>query len=132
MSLEQDIKDLTGSIQKLIEVMGQPLPKIEEPKKPAKKKAVKKAEVSQEVKEHAEVIAKTADDSPLETPAPVSSDVPFSDGQGLTTYVMGKYQKLGPEKGALIQGVLNNLGYQNINDVKPEHYSALHSGIEAL
>ena len=74
----------------------------------------------------------SADDSPLETPAPVSSDVPFSDGQGLTTYVMGKYQKLGPEKGALIQGVLNNLGYQNINDVKPEHYSALHSGIEAL
>ncbi len=117
MSLEQDIKDLTESIGKLISVMGQPLPTIEEPKKPAKKKAVKK--------EAPEVV----------TPAPapvVASTAPFTDGQGLTAYVMKKYQELGPEKGATIQAVLNDMGYQNINEVKPEHYSALHAGIEAL
>jgi len=68
-------------------------------------------------------------------PAPVAaapSGVPFADGKGLIDYVMGAYKALGPQKGAQIQGVLTGLGYQNINDVKPEHYGALHQGIEAL
>ncbi len=68
-------------------------------------------------------------------PAPVAaapSGVPFADGKGLIDYVMGAYKALGPQKGAQIQGVLTGLGYQNINDVKPEHYVALHQGIEAL
>ena len=68
-------------------------------------------------------------------PAPVAaapSGVPFADGKGLIDYVMGAYKALGPQKGALIQGVLTGLGYQNINDVKPEHYSALFTGVEAL
>lgn len=68
-------------------------------------------------------------------PAPVAaapSGVPFADGKGLIDYVMGAYKALGPQKGAQIQGVLIGLGYQNINDVKPEHYAALHTGIEAL
>jgi hypothetical protein len=68
-------------------------------------------------------------------PAPVdvvSMSVPFADGKGLIDYVMGAYKALGPQKGAQIQGVLTGLGYQNINDVKPEHYAALHTGIEAL
>lgn len=69
--------------------------------------------------------------------APVSvaaapSGAPFADGKGLIDYVMGAYKALGPQKGAQIQGVLTGLGYQNINDVKPEHYAALHTGIEAL
>jgi len=64
--------------------------------------------------------------------APVSAGAPFSDPKGLIDYVMGAYKALGPQKGALIQGVLTGLGYQNINDVKPEHYAALHTGVEAL
>jgi hypothetical protein len=32
----------------------------------------------------------------------------------------------------MIQGVLTQLGYANINDVKPEHYGQLFGGIEAL
>ena len=33
---------------------------------------------------------------------------------------------MGPTKGAQIQGVLTRqLGYNNINDVKPEHYGSL-------
>ena len=67
-------------------------------------------------------------------PAPVAAGMgaPFTDGKGLIDYVMGAYKALGPQKGAMIQGVLTGLGYQNINDVKPEHYAALHTGVEAL
>jgi len=68
--------------------------------------------------------------APVAAPAPTGA--PFSDPKGLIDYVMGAYKALGPQKGALIQGVLTGLGYQNINDVKPEHYAALHTGVEAL
>jgi hypothetical protein len=64
--------------------------------------------------------------------APVSAGAPFSDGKGLIDYVMGAYKALGPQKGAMIQGVLTGMGYQNINDVKPEHYGTLFAGVEAL
>jgi hypothetical protein len=64
-------------------------------------------------------------------PAPASA-APFTDGKGLIDYVMGAYKAMGAQKGAMIQTVLTGLGYQNINDVKPEHYGALHQGIEAL
>jgi hypothetical protein len=68
----------------------------------------------------------------MPAPAPVASGAPFTDGKGLIDYVMGAYKALGPQKGAMIQGVLTGLGYQNINDVKPEHYAALHTGVEGL
>lgn len=64
--------------------------------------------------------------------APAATGAPFSDGKGLIDYVMGAYKELGPQKGAQIQNVLTGLGYQNINDVKPEHYGQLHAGVEAL
>ncbi len=64
--------------------------------------------------------------------APVAPSAPFTDGQGLIAYVMGAYKEMGPQKGANIQGVLTSLGYQNINDVKPEHYGNLYQGVEAL
>ena len=57
---------------------------------------------------------------------------PFTDGKGLIDYVMSAYKAMGAQKGAGIQNVLVSLGYQNINDVKPEHYGALFQGIEAL
>jgi len=64
--------------------------------------------------------------------APVAAAAPFADGAGLIAYVMGAYKEMGPTKGAQIQGVLTQLGYQNINDVKPEHYGHLFQGVEAL
>ena len=69
--------------------------------------------------------------APVAAPAPVSA-APFTDGKGLIDYVMGAYKAMGAAKGAMIQTVLTGLGYQNINDVKPEHYGALFAGIEAL
>ena len=68
--------------------------------------------------------------APVAAPAPTGA--PFTDGKGLIDYVMSAYKALGPQKGAQIQGVLTGLGYQNINDVKPEHYAALHTGVEGL
>mgnify|MGYP000538323029 FL=1 len=65
-------------------------------------------------------------------PAATVTGAPFSDGKGLIDYVMGAYKAIGPQKGAMIQGVLTGLGYQNINDVRPEHYGALFAGVEAL
>ena len=65
-------------------------------------------------------------------PMAAPAGAPFSDGKGLIDYVMASYKALGAAKGANIQGVLVSLGYQNINDVKPEHYGALFAGVEAL
>ena len=71
--------------------------------------------------------------APAQQQAVVSQpNAPFTDGAGLIAYVMGAYKEMGPTKGALIQGVLTGLGYQNINDVKPEHYGSLYQGVEAL
>ncbi len=69
--------------------------------------------------------------APVTAPAPVAG-VPFNDGKGLIDYVMSAYKALGATKGAQIQAVLTQLGYQNINDVKPEHYGQLFAGVEAL
>lgn len=65
-------------------------------------------------------------------PALTTTTAPFSDAKGLVDYVMAAYKTMGPEKGAGIQSILVGLGYQNINDVKPEHYAELHKKIEAL
>ena len=71
--------------------------------------------------------------APAQQQAVVSQpNAPFTDGAGLIAYVMGAYKEMGPTKGALIQGVLTGLGYQNINDVKPEHYGSLYQGVETL
>lgn len=70
--------------------------------------------------------------APAPAAAPAASGAPFTDGKGLIDYVMGAYKALGPQKGAQIQNVLVGLGYQNINDVKPEHYGQLYAGVEAL
>lgn len=70
--------------------------------------------------------------APAPVAAPAATGAPFNDPKGLLEYVMGAYKALGSDKGAEIQGVLTRLGYQNINDVKPEHYAQLHAGVEAL
>ncbi len=70
--------------------------------------------------------------APTPAHAAAVQGAPFTDGAGLIAYVMGAYKEMGPTKGALIQGVLTQLGYNNINDVKPEHYGSLYQGVEAL
>jgi len=57
---------------------------------------------------------------------------PFTDGKGLIEYVMSAYKEMGAEKGAKIQGVLTELGLQNVNELRPTEYDAFYAKVEAL
>jgi hypothetical protein len=61
-----------------------------------------------------------------------TTSAPFADHAALMTFVMDSYKALGPIKGAKIQDVLNSVGVKNINEVKPEHYATIKSGVDAL
>lgn len=138
MSLESKIEALTAAVAKLtavLEAQGTNVPQVAAPVQPAPAVAapvapaqpVAAAPVMPAPPTFAPVAA-----APVAPVAPAQPAAPFKDGQGLIQYVMSAYQSMGPEKGAKIQGVLQGLGYANINDVKPEHYGQLYSGVEAL
>jgi len=127
MSLESKIEALTAAVQALTAKLESGNIAPAAPVAPAPVPVVKAAPV---------VAAAPAMPAPPVFVAPVAAPAPapsmFTDPKGLIDYVMGAYKALGPQKGASIQGVLVGLGYQNINDVKPEHYGDLFNGIEAL
>jgi hypothetical protein len=126
MSLESKIEALTAAVQALTAKLESGNIAPAAPVAPAPVPVVKAAPV----------VAAPAMPAPPVFVAPVAAPAPapsmFTDPKGLIDYVMGAYKTLGPQKGASIQGVLVGLGYQNINDVKPEHYADLFNGIEAL
>ena len=131
MSLESKIEALTAAVIALTAKLessnvAAPAPQVITTAAPA-------APVTLTVSAPAPVMAMPAPPSfaPV-APAPAPAGAPFSDPKGLIDYVMSSYKALGPQKGAQIQTVLTNLGYGNINDVKPEHYGALFAGVEAL
>jgi len=64
--------------------------------------------------------------------APAGVKAPFTDGKGLIEYVMSAYKEMGAEKGAKIQGVLTELGLQNVNELRPTEYDAFYTKVEAL
>jgi len=133
MSLESKIEALTAAVQALTAKLESGNVAPAAPVAPAPAPVVKAAPV---VIVPAPVVAAPAMPAPPVFVAPVAAPAPapsmFTDPKGLIDYVMGAYKALGPQKGASIQGVLVGLGYQNINDVKPEHYGDLFNGIEAL
>ena len=136
MSLEAKIELLTEAVTRLIDAInGQTT--IVAPTAPAPQvPQVKEVEVVQVVEQVVAPTLAPAMPAPPVFVAPVveaaPTGAPFTDGKGLIDYVMSAYKQMGAEKGAKIQNVLVSLGYQNINDVKPEHYGALFQGIEAL
>ena len=148
MSLESKIEALTAAVVALTAKMESSNVTAAAPVAPAPAPVVQAAPAPVAAPAPAPVAAPVAAPAPVAAapampappsfvaaaPAPVAAVVgaPFSDGKGLIDYVMSSYKALGPQKGAMIQGVLVNLGYQNINDVKPEHYGALFAGVEAL
>ena len=69
---------------------------------------------------------------PVVEAAPAGNAAPFTDGKGLIDYVMTIYKELGPEKGAKIQGVLTEMGLQNVNELRPTEYDAFYAKVEAL
>lgn len=134
MSLEAKIELLTKAVTRLIDALNAQQTVIVAPSAPAPQVAqVKEAAPVQEVVQVATAPAMPAPPvfvAPVVEAAPTGA--PFTDGKGLIDYVMSAYKAMGAEKGARIQNVLVSLGYQNINDVKPEHYGALFQDIEAL
>jgi hypothetical protein len=135
MSLELKIEALTAAVVALTAKLESSNVAAPAPVAPAPAPVVQAAPVTVTVMD-APVAAAPAMPAPPTFAAPVAAPAatgaPFTDGKGLIDYVMGAYKALGPQKGAQIQGVLTGMGYQNINDVKPEHYAALHTGVEAL
>ena len=69
---------------------------------------------------------------PVVEAAPVANAAPFTDGKGLIDYVMTVYKELGAEKGAGIQGVLVEMGLNNVNEVRPAEYGTFFAKVEAL
>ena len=134
MSLEQKIEALTAAVTALTAQLQAGNVSAPAPVAPTPAPVVQAAPVAAPVT--VSVTAAPAMPAPpsfvMPAPAPAATGAPFTDGKGLIDYVMGAYKALGPQKGAMIQGVLTGLGYQNINDVKPEHYAALHTGVEGL
>ena len=131
MSIEQKISELTAAVTALtaalVQRAGAPtVPQTPVSVNPAPVAAPQQAPAAQQQMPALPTFAAAP------TPAAPVQGAPFTDGQGLIAYVMGAYKEMGPTKGAQIQGVLTQLGYQNINDVKPEHYGALFQGVEAL
>lgn len=129
--LEVKIEELTKAVIALTELIG----KIE-----AGKSEPVKAEKPAPVIEPAPVVQA----APVMPAAPTFEPVqdgtlinegtkaPFTDGKGLIDYVMTIYKELGPEKGAKIQGVLSEMGLQNVNELRPTEYDAFYVKVEAL
>ena len=132
MSLELKIEALTAAVTALTAKLESSNVAAPAPVAPTPAPVVQAAPVAAPVSVTAAPAMPAPPSFVMPAPAPAASGAPFSDGKGLIDYVMGAYKALGPQKGAMIQGVLTGLGYQNINDVKPEHYGQLHAGVEAL
>ena len=132
MSLELEIQKLTDAVQELtgaIETLMQrpvaepaPVPVVEAPA-PVAAPAAPVA---------APVMPAAPTFEPSAPVAPAANKAPFTDGKGLIDYVMTIYKELGPEKGAKIQGVLTEMGLQNVNELRPTEYDAFYSKVEAL
>jgi hypothetical protein len=134
MSIEQKIEALTAAVVALTAKLESSNVSAPAPVAPTPAPVVQAAPVAAPVTVSVTAAPVMPAPPSFVMPAPVAAGMgaPFTDGKGLIDYVMGAYKALGPQKGALIQGVLTGLGYQNINDVKPEHYAALHTGVEGL
>lgn len=129
MSIEKTISDLTTAVNALTAALNQRAGATTVPQAPAPVAAAPQFTAPAPAPTMPALPTFAAAPAPA---APVTQAAPFADGPGLIAYVMGAYKDMGPTKGAQIQGVLTQLGYQNINDVKPEHYGSLYQGVEAL
>jgi len=130
MSIEKHLSDLTAAVTALTAALNQRAGATTVPQAPTPVAAA--PQFSAPVAAPAPTMpALPTFAAPVVQSAP-NPGAPFADGPGLIAYVMGAYKEMGPTKGAQIQGVLTQLGYQNINDVKPEHYGSLYQGVEAL
>jgi len=134
--LEVKIEELTRVIEDLIHVI-----RTTGKNEPSKQKTIDdlhaQAQASEVIKpapvvEVAPVVPAAPTFEPVVEAAPAGNAAPFTDGKGLIDYVMTIYKELGPEKGAKIQGVLTEMGLQNVNELRPTEYDAFYAKVEAL
>ena len=141
--LEVKIEELTKAVIALTELIG----KIEAGKSEPDLMAESRAQIVRDLEKQDKVITAAvekkiaAEAAPVMPAAPTFEPVveaapaggaPFTDGKGLIDYVMTIYKELGPEKGAKIQGVLTEMGLQNVNELRPTEYDAFYAKVEAL
>ena len=136
MSLEQKIEELTAAIRQLdrnivdgmMPILTRQTLQIINDDYKTREAVVEPAPVVQA----APVMPAAPTFEPVVEVAPAANAAPFTDGKGLIDYVMTIYKELGPEKGAKIQGVLTEMGLQNVNELRPTEYDAFYSKVEAL
>ena len=139
--LTQAIVTLTELISKIEAAKDEPLKNVylTDPKPAKPVKLDPKIEAALPIVE--EVIIAAIDKTVMPAPpsfepvveaAPVANAAPFTDGKGLIDYVMTVYKELGAEKGAGIQGVLAEMGLNNVNEVRPAEYGTFFAKVEAL
>lgn len=122
--LENKIEELTKALNRVADALEGNGTVVSEPQATSAPVVVAQAEPTP--------AAQTAPAPQQQSQPAAQSDVPFSDASGLVQYTMAKYKELGAEKGAKIQEVMKGLGYENINDVKPEHFADYYRGVEAI
>lgn len=136
--LEVKIEELTKAVIALTELIG----KIEAGKTVQPGIAVEvKPEVVRIMEAGVVVTPVVVEAAPVMPAAPTFESVveaapvancPITDGKSLIDYVMTVYKELGAEKGAKIQGVLTEMGLQNVNELRPTEYDAFYAKVEAL
>ena len=129
--LEVKIEELTKAVIALTELIGKiEAGKTVEPVKPVKaEKPAPVVEAPAPVVEAAPVMPAAPTFEPV---VEAAGKAPFTDGKGLIDYVMTAYKEMGAEKGAKIQGVLTEMGLQNVNELRPTEYDAFYAKVEAL
>lgn len=138
MSLEVKIEALTASVNQLIAVMSAahqsaPSQPVTQPQ------AVNPAPIAAPVAPVAAAPVMPALPTFAPAPAPTApapaapvTAAPFQNPQQVMEYTMGAYKAMGPEKGNKIQGILQSMGVQNLNDLKPEQYVQFYQAVEQL
>lgn len=126
--LEVKIEELTKAVIALTELIG----KIEAGKsEPVAAPVAAPVIVDPVIVETAPVMPAAPTFEPVVEAAP-AANCPITDGKSLIDYVMTVYKELGAEKGAGIQGVLVEMGLQNVNEVRPTEYATFYAKVEAL
>ena len=140
--LEVKIEELTKAVIALTELIGKiEAGKTVEPDLMAESRAQIVRDLEKQDKAVMIAVEKqiAAEAAPVMPAAPtfepvveVAGKAPFTDGKGLIDYVMTAYKEMGAEKGAKIQGVLTEMGLQNVNELRPTEYDAFYTKVEAL
>jgi hypothetical protein len=70
--------------------------------------------------------------APAPAPAPAAGAAPFSNQHELNAYITTSYKEMGPEKGAQIGGILQQMGVDNVTKITVEQYPDFYKAIETL